>query len=180
MPVKPEVLAQRSVARSRLFHIEELDLCFSNGERRTFERLVGSGHGAVLVVPLLDDDTLLLIREYAAGLDRYELCFPKGLVDPGEQATEAANRELMEEVGYGAHHLTELARLSLAPGYLAHETQIILARDLYPEKRPGDEPEPLEVVPWSLNRIPELLAREDFSEARSIAALFLAKQQLSL
>jgi len=172
----PEILAQRTVARSRLFQIEELDLRFSNGELRTFERLASRGPGAVLVVPMLDDQTVLLIREYAAGLERYELTLPKGLIDPGETAVQAANRELMEEVGYGARQLTPLTTLSLAPGYLAHQTQIILARELYPERRDGDEPEPLDVIPWPLARLTELLQRDDFSEARSVAALFLASQ----
>jgi len=175
-PAKPEILAQRTVAKSRLFQIEELELRFSNGEQRTFERLASRGPGAVLVVPMLDDQTVLLIREYAAGLERYELSLPKGLIDPGETAVQAANRELMEEVGYGARQLTPMTTLSLAPGYLAHQTQLILARDLYPERRDGDEPEPLQVVPWSLAKLPELLQRDDFSEARSVAALFLASQ----
>ena len=175
-PVKPEILARRTIARSRLFQVEELELRFSNGEQRTFERLASRGPGAVLVVPMLDNQTVLLIREYAAGLERYELSLPKGLIDPGENAEQAANRELMEEVGYGARRLTPLTTLSLAPGYLAHQTRIILAQQLYPERREGDEPEPLEVVPWPLARLPELLQREDFSEARSVAALFLARQ----
>jgi len=177
-PTKPEILAQRIVARSRLFQIEELELRFSNGEQRTFERLASRGPGAVLVVPMLDDQTVLLIREYAAGLERYELGFPKGLIDPGETAEQAANRELMEEVGYGARQLVPLTTVSLAPGYLGHQTQILLARDLYPERREGDEPEPLEVVRWPLNRLTELLQRDDFSEVRSIAALFLVSQHL--
>jgi ADP-ribose diphosphatase len=50
----------------------------------------------------------------------------------------------------------------------------VLARDLYPKSLPGDEPEPIEVVPWRLDAIDELLAREDFNEARSVAALFIA------
>lgn len=178
MPVKPEILAQRTVAQSRLFRVEELRLRFSNGQQRTFERLAGGGHGAVLVVPMADADTLLLIREYAAGLDRYELGFPKGLIEAGEAATAAANREMMEEIGHGARQLTELCKLSLAPGYLAHQTTIILAQDLYPEQHQGDEPEPLEVVRWPLSELATLLAREDFSEARSMAALFLAIQHL--
>jgi len=179
-PAKPEILAQRTVAKSRLFQIEELELRFSNGEQRTFERLASRGPGAVLVVPMLDDQTVLLIREYAAGLERYELSLPKGLIDPGETAVQAANRELMEEVGYGARQLTPMTTLSLAPGYLAHQTQLILAQDLYPERRDGDEPEPLEVVPWPLAKLTELLQRDDFSEARSVAALFLASQHPSL
>jgi len=175
-PEKPRILAQRTVATSRLFQIEELDLRFSNGEQRTFERLASRGPGAVLIVPMLDHQTVLLIREYAAGLDRYELSLPKGLIDPGENAEQAANRELMEEVGYAARQLTPITTLSLAPGYLAHQTRIILAQDLYPQRREGDEPEPLQVVPWSLSKLPELLQRDDFSEARSVAALFLASQ----
>jgi len=178
MPAKPKILSQQTVAQSRLFHIEELQLRFSNGEQRTFERLASRGNGAVLVVPVHEDREVLLIREYAAALDRYELGFPKGLIDPGEQPEQAANRELKEEIGYGAHQLTALTTMSLAPGYIAHQTRIILARDLYPERLPGDEPEPLEVVRWDLNRVPELLQRDDFTEARSIASLFLAIRAL--
>lgn len=179
MPPKPQILAQRVVAESRLFCVEEMDLRFSNGQQRTFERLASRGPGAVLVVPVLNGDTLLLIREYAAGLERYEIGFPKGLIEQDEQPEQAANRELMEEIGYGARKLTTLTQLSLAPGYLAHQTSIILAEALYPERHDGDEPEPLEVVPWPLADVAELLQRDDFSEARSIAALFLSLQHLS-
>ena len=64
--------------------MERLDLEFSNGERRRYERLHGRGHGAVMVVPMLDADTVLLVREYAAGVHRYELGLLKGRIDAGE------------------------------------------------------------------------------------------------
>ena len=84
------------------YRLERLDLEFSNGERRHYERLHGRGHGAVAVVPMLDDDTVLLVREYAAGLHRYELGLVKGRIDAGETPREAALRELVEEIGTGA------------------------------------------------------------------------------
>ena len=121
----------------------------------------------------------MLVREYAAGTHSYELGFPKGLIDPGEDAFEAGNRELMEEAGFGASSLTLLKQVSLAPGYFSSRMDILLARDLYPEQRVGDEPEPLEVIPWPLNRIDELLARPDFTESRSISALLLASKWLA-
>ena len=55
---------------------------------------------------------------------------------------------------------------------------IVLARDLYPQTLEGDEPEPLEVVNWPLSQADELLGREDFKEARCVAALFLAQKWL--
>ncbi len=160
------------------YRMERLDLEFSNGERRRYERLHGRGHGAVAVVPMLDDETVLLVREYAAGVHRYELGLVKGRIDAGETPEQAADRELMEEAGYGARELTVLRSLSLAPVYMSHQTHLVLARGLYAKRLPGDEPEELEVVPWKLADIGQLILREDFSEGRSIAALFIAREWL--
>ena len=162
------------------FRLQHVDLEFSNGEHRRFQRLTGRGHGAVVVVPMLDDETVLLVREYATGVHRYELGLVKGRIDAGEDAVTAANRELKEEAGYGARKLDVLRQLTLAPTYMSHQTTLVLARDLYPERLAGDEPEELEVVPWPLARLDELMLREDFSEGRSLAALFIAREWLAV
>ena len=134
----------------------------------------------MLVVPVLADESIILIREYVAGMERYELSFPKGVIDPGETPLQAANREIQEEIGYGANRLELLRELSVAPGYSNFRTHVVLATDLYVSKLPGDEPEDIEVVPWALNDLGGLLGREDFVEARSIAALFLLQSEAGL
>ena len=176
---KPEVLHSELVASSRIFRVERRDLRFTNNVEVSYERLVGSKRGAVLVVPLLDDNTVMLIREYAAGVHRYELAFPKGHIEAEEPLLEAANREIMEEIGYGAARLQHLTSFTVAPGYLSHETHIVLAEDLYEERRQGDEPEAIEVVPWKLDRLTELLAHDECTEARSIAALFMVREHVA-
>ena len=160
------------------FRQEHLDLEFSNGERRRFQRLVSGGHGAVVVVPMLDDDTVLLVREYAAGMHRYELGLVKGRIDAGETPEQAADRELKEEAGHGARRIDVLRTLTLAPTYMSHQSWLVLARDLYPKRLAGDEPEELEVVPWKLAELDQLMLRDDFSEGRSLAALFIAREWL--
>jgi ADP-ribose diphosphatase len=177
MAAKPTVLERRLVARTHIFQVEQVDLEFSNGTRRCFERILG-GRGSVLIVPMQDARTFLLIREYGAGTDRYELGFPKGIVEPEEDLLQTAGREIREEIGFGARDLRLLHKVSLAPGYIQHQTHIVLARDLYPERAQGDEPEQIEVVPWQLDDLDTLLARDDFTEARSITALFLVKRYL--
>jgi ADP-ribose diphosphatase len=179
MAKKPVIHARRPIANTGIFRIEEMDLEFSNGERRCYQRLVGSDQGAVMIVPLLDRETALLIREYAAGTARYELGFPKGKIDPGEDALAAAGREIQEETGYAARRLTLLRSVTVAPGYLYHTTHIILAQDLYPHRLEGDEPEPIEVVPWKIDRLDDLLEQKDFTEARSIAAFYLLRDHLA-
>ena len=137
---KPTILNVETVARSRLFNVESVDLEFSNGVRRVYERMRPSTREAVMIVPIVDDH-IILIREYAVGTESYELGFSKGLIDPGETVDEAANRELKEEVGYGANKLTFLKKLSMAPSYFSSKMNIMVAEDLYPESLPGDDSE---------------------------------------
>ncbi len=171
----PVIRSRKQVAKSRLFAIEQIDLTFSNGEQREYERMLGSGRGAVMILPMIDNKTLLLVREYCAGTHSYELGFPKGLIDLGESAEQAANRELKEEVGYGANKLTLIHQLKMAPAFFNASMSIFLAQGLYHEKLLGDEPEPLEQVTWPLKDYQQLLAQHDFNEARSIAALMLLR-----
>ncbi len=174
----PKVHELRLRDPSNLFAVEQLDLEFSNGVRRTYERMKSRGLGAVIIVPMQDNETVLLVREYAAGLHHYELGCPKGRLENNESFLDSANRELKEEIGFGARQLLPLTRLSLAPGYMTHMTHVVLARDLYPERLPGDEPEELEVVPWSLNNLVELTQRDDCTEGRTIASLYIARDYL--
>lgn len=178
-PTLPTIHDRRMRKPGDLFKVERLDLEFSNGERRTYERLITSGVGAVIVVAMPDPETVLLIREYACGVHRYELGLPKGRLEPGESLIEGANRELQEETGYAARELEELGHLTLAPAYMTHTTHVILARDLYPSRLPGDEPEEIEVVPWPIDDLVTLVRRPDCTEGRSIAALYLARDILA-
>jgi ADP-ribose diphosphatase len=175
----PDILAVREIARSRFFRIEELDLRFANGTLRTYERLPGSGRPAVIVVAVNADRELMLIREYCAGFHEMQLTLVKGAAEGTESLEEAANRELKEEIGMGARDIRFVKRVNLAPGHMGFSINVLLATDLYPERLPGDEPEPPEVVPWPLARLDELIHGDEFREARAIAALCLVRPLLN-
>ena len=95
----------------------------------------------------------------------------------GRRQLRQAGREIREEIGYGANRLRLLRELSVAPGYSNFRTHVVLATELYESRLPGDEPEEIEVVPWPLDDLDGLLEREDFVEARSIAALYLLNRK---
>jgi len=174
----PTVLSEEIVAQSKLFTVQSQSLEFSNGTQVVYERLLGNPNGAVLIIPMLDSETMLLIREFGHGVGRYELGFPKGKIDPGETWKEASIRESQEEVGYLPEAVRLLDSVSLAAGYMTHQTHIVLATGLEPKQAEGDEPEPLEVIPWKVKNWSALLQHPDFSEGRAYAALMLILKEL--
>lgn len=178
MPELPKILTRREAKDSRLFKVEAVELQFSNGEQREYEYLLAGEHAAVIIVAITDSDEAVLVQEYGIGLEAYEWGLPKGKVDLGESAEEAANRELKEEAGFGAEKLTLLKSISQSPNYMQHKTQIVLAQGLYEARLTGDEPETMETMLCPLAELGEWVLREDLTEARTIAALYLARDWL--
>lgn len=178
--IKPEILSVCQAAASRLFVIEAVRVRFANGREAEFERVSSSEiPGAVIVLPMIDDETCVLVNEYVVGMDRYELSLPKGLVQTGENVIQAARRELAEEAGCSARRMVPLTKLSIAAGFLCYETHIILALGLGPCAAQGDEPEPLERVHCRFSEIERLVLQGKLTDARTIAALFLGRSLLS-
>ena len=174
---KPQVLSTKTLAETKIFKISGVHLRFSNGNECHFEKLDVHFPGAVMIVPMLDDETIILIREYATASGDYTLGFPKGAIDrEDDDVLKTANRELMEEAGYGANELVLLREMSLSPAYFDAKMHIVLAKDLYPKKLEGDEPEAIEVIQWKLKDIDALLTHPEFTESRSIAALLMIER----
>ena len=174
----PQIRSTSIVAKSRLFEIEDVELHFSNGHQAHYERLGGSA-GGVLVVPVTKGGMILLVREYAVGVERYELGFVKGRVEIGESPQFAAAREMQEEIGFDAGELRLLATVSLTPAYSSYRTFIFLAMGLYESSLEGDEPEELEIVPWDVSDLEQLRLRDDFTDARCLLATYLAYEALA-
>jgi ADP-ribose diphosphatase len=172
----PKILATRWSTRQQ--DTELLDLEFSNGVRREYQRVHPSGHGSVMIVAL-EGKNVLLTREYCCGTHRYELGLPRGRIDAGETALVAAQRELQEETGYGARQLHMLRTLALAPTYMSHVIHIVLAQELYPSRLEGDEPEPIEVVPYPFTELEALALNPEFTEGRALGALLAARAWLT-
>ncbi|MBT0723744.1 ADP compounds hydrolase NudE [Rosenbergiella sp. S61] len=175
---KPQILRISEVASSRLFTIQSVQLRFSNGVERIYERMKPAGREAVMILAL-EGENVLMIEEYAVGIEGYELGFPKGLIDAGETPEQAAVRELKEEVGMGAEQLTALGHVTMAPSYFSSRMHILVAEKLYSEWLTGDEPEPLVIHRWPVAKLIDLLNHPQFQEARNMSAMFLLREWIA-
>ncbi len=178
MKQKPVVVEEEMVAHSRFFHVQERLLRFRSGEELRVERLLDGGHRSVVVVAMLDEERFILIREYAPGVHGFVLGLPMGGVGEGESIEEAARRELAEEIGYTAEKVTFLQTLSLVPSHLQHTICVCVATGLSPAEADGDELEPIESHSYSMQRLFDLVTGDEFTEARSIAAVYMTRDWL--
>ena len=177
----PTILAKRRNKVSNIFTVEQLDLQFSNNKQMTYERIAG-GSGAILAVHF-DGKDFYLTSEYACGFERYELGFVKGKIDLGEDPKTACNRELQEEIGFGAKTIKTLRdEMTVAPGMLQLKMYTYLCTELFPMQLDGDEPEPINIVKVSPKEAKDLIFDVDspLKEARAIASLTLAMNKLGL
>ncbi|HEX4596542.1 MAG TPA: NUDIX hydrolase [Burkholderiaceae bacterium] len=106
--------------------------------------------GAVMVIPLLDADHVLLERQFRYPLGRAFIEFPAGKLDRGEGPLDCAQRELLEETGYRADHWSHLGGFHNAIGYSDERIDIFMARSLTLDTARRDPGEVLELfsAPW--------------------------------
>ena len=136
-------------------------------------------HLAVGIVPIDSAGFTWLVGQYRYPLKAWSWEIPEGGGNLAVAPIETAKRELKEETGFGARRLQLVRPLTLSPSYMEFAAHLVLAEDLYPERLPGDEPEEIDVVPWKLADLHELMLRDDCSEGRSLAALFIVREVLA-
>ncbi|MCU0269085.1 MAG: NUDIX hydrolase [Acidimicrobiales bacterium] len=146
-----------------------------------FERDVVHHPGAVSVVPLLDDDTVVLVRQYRAALDLELLEIPAGKRDlAGEPPELTAHRELQEEIGMRAGRLEKLAEFFNSPGFCDEHSHVYLGRELEPAEASlqGVEEQHLTIERLALDEVPARIADGTIVDAKTIIGLSLAMRRL--
>lgn len=147
----------------------------------TVTREIVEHPGAVAIVALDADGSVLLERQYRAALDMNVLELPAGKRDvPGEAPLAAARRELVEETGFTAAAWVELATFYNSPGFTDEITTVYLATGLdeVGADLQGPEEESMDLVRMPLSEVWERIASGDLADAKSIVGLALAARHL--
>jgi len=167
-------LESRRVFEGRLVNLRVDTVQLPNG--RTATREVVEHKGAVAIVPMLDHEKVVLIRQFRQPVGEVLLEIPAGTMDEGEDPTDCARRELVEEIGYFPGKLTEMFHSYLAPGYSTEMLHTFLAEDLKQVGQNCDVDEFIEVVPVNLRDAAEMINTGEIVDAKSICGILLASR----
>lgn len=166
----------REIYKGRVVHLVVENFALPDGRPASLELVRHPGASAV--VPLTDDDHVLLVHQYrrAAGGFIYEV--PAGKLDAGEPPEVCARRELAEEAGVEAGSLRALGPILTTPGFTNEVIHLFLATDLQPAQQNLDEDEVLSVERVRFPRAIEMCIEGTIRDAKSICALLRAERKL--
>lgn len=157
------------IYRGKIFNIRRDTLTLKSG--REVLREVVEHRGAVAIIPLLDTDKLVLVKQYRHPTRETLIELPAGTLEEGETPLACAKRELLEETGYEAGEIKELFKCYLAPGYSTELMTFFLARDLKRKKTKREPDEDIEVLVVDLAKAIHMIKKGDIRDAKSICGI---------
>lgn len=169
-------VSSRRVYDGRIVAVRVDEVELPNGRHTVREVL--EHPGAVAIVPVDDDGRVVLVRQFRYATGRSLLEIPAGTLAPGEDPVRAAERELREETGLEADHVSLLAEFYPSPGVSTEYMWVFLARGLRPAEGHLEEDEFIEVVTQPLLDVRELIDSQQIQDAKSIIGLLLARDSL--
>jgi ADP-ribose pyrophosphatase len=167
----------RAAYRGRLLKVNEDEVSLPDGGKALREYVVHPG--AAIILPLFDDGSVLLERQFRYPLGQHFYELPAGKLEPNEPPLETARRELLEETGYEAAEWRELGRFHPCIGYSNEQIDFFLARKLEFKGTRLDEGEFLETLRVPLADTIDWIRLGRISDTKTILGLFWAEKLLN-
>lgn len=176
MAQEPETTSTETVFKGRIFDIRVDTIRECDVE---YKREIVVHQGSAVIVPVFDDGTVALVRQYRHATGGFQLELPAGGIEPGETFEQAAKRELEEEIGYAAGKIEKLTEFYVSPGFLTEKMHVFLATELTESTQNLDEDEIVEIVRLPLAEAIEMSYDGRIEDAKTIVGLMMANAKLA-
>lgn len=174
--MKERAVLSKTYYKGRLIQLKVDNILFKGKE---INRAVVVHPGAVAVVPFLDKENVLLVKQYRYPIKRVLLELPAGTLEKGEPPHACANRELIEETGYSAKKMIKAASFYLAPGYSSELIHLFIAIDLTFVGQRNEPDEGIKVEAKNIYQaIKEIVTKKYRCDAKTVCGLYFALEYL--
>lgn len=166
-----KVLSSEEIYKGRIFDIR-LDTIREGDVEYTREVVVH--RGSAVIVPVFEDGTVALVRQYRHAAGKYMLEIPAGSLEKGEDPKTCAIRELEEEVGVTAQNIELVTEFYVSPGFLTEKMYVFLATGLTETKQNLESDELIEIERLTFPQAFEMIHNGDIEDAKSIIGITTA------
>ncbi len=169
--MEEKTLNSKSIYKGKIINLRIDEVVLPNGKKTTRE--IVEHCGAVAILPLIDKDNFLLVKQFRKPLEKMLLEIPAGKLEKGESVKRCAERELKEETGYGTKDLQKLTSVYLAPGYSSEVIHIFIAKNLKKGNSQPDADEFLENVIIEKKDALNKISSGEIKDSKTIIAILL-------
>ena len=161
-----KLISSKEITKNKIFRVTLDDAVDPGGFE--IKRFIVQHRGSAVMMPVDENNRILLVRQYRLPARRYLWELPAGSIDEGETALQTARRELVEETGYRAKKWQRLAEFFPSPGFLAEKMTIYLATGLTAGEATPMEDERIEVRWFTAKQVDDMLRAGKILDAKTI------------
>ena len=171
----PETVNSESIYQGRIFDVKIDTIREGDVEYR---REVVVHRGSAVIVPVFDDGTVALVRQYRHAANEYLLEVPAGSLEKDEDPLAGAHRELEEEIGVTAANVELLTEFYVSPGFLTEKMYVYLATGLTQTAQNLEIDELIEVERLTFSQAFDLIRNGGIQDAKTMVSLILSGSRL--
>lgn len=173
-----KTISSKEIYRGRIINVKIDEVELPNGKKSSRELV--EHPGAVGIIPITQDNKLVVVEQYRKPLERSIVEIPAGKLEPGELPEVTAVRELEEETGLGSKKFNYLQTIATSPGFADEVVHLYVATDLYKIAEPAslDEDEFVEIMTISLEEAEEMIISGRIFDAKTVIAVMWMRQNL--
>ena len=173
--MEPETRSSQNIYKGKVFDIRIDEI--RDGEIE-YKREIVVHKGSCVIIPVFEDGTAALVRQYRHAAGKYLLEICAGTLNAGEDPEIGARRELEEEIGVTAEKIEKLTEFYVSPGFLTEKMHVYLATNLTEVGQKLEEDELLTIERHSFPALFEMIRDGGIEDAKTIAGLILAGARL--
>ncbi len=145
-------------------------------EKKYSKREIIEHPGGVGIVPVTEDNCVILVKQFRKAVNRMLLEIPAGKLEVNEEPRETAIRELKEETGYESEKLKYLLEFYTSPGYTNEKIYLFLASGLIYGEQDLDEGEFCEIEKYNIDELTKMIDRGEIIDSKTIIGINMAKE----
>ncbi len=173
--MKPETITSESIYAGKVFDVRVDEIREGDVE---YKREIVVHKGSAVIVPVFDDGTVALVRQYRHAAGKYLLEVPAGTLNKGEDPQIGATRELEEEIGVTAGKVEKLTEFFVSPGFLTEKMHLFLATELTETSQILEDDEFLTVERHSIPALLEMIRTGEIEDAKTMVSIMLASERI--
>lgn len=173
--MKPSVKNSETIYKGKVFDIRVDEIREDDVE---YKREIVVHTGSAVILPVFDDGTVALVRQYRHAAGKYLLELAAGTLEEGEDPRTGAIRELEEEIGVTAKSVEQLCEFYVSPGFLTEKMHVFLATELTETSQNLEDDEILTVERHSFPALLEMIKTGEIEDAKTIVGITLAADSM--